>query len=39
MVASGAPDDRLFLTPREGSHRLVVVDSAGRADSITFRVR
>jgi penicillin-binding protein 1C len=38
LVAAGPPDTSLFLDPEPGLHRLVVVDSAGRADSISYRV-
>ncbi|MGH9380397.1 MAG: penicillin-binding transpeptidase domain-containing protein, partial [Thermoanaerobaculia bacterium] len=39
LVASGAPGERRHLAPEAGTHRLVVVDSAGRADAVTFSVR
>jgi penicillin-binding protein 1C len=38
LVASGPPGGRLFLPPRAGSHRLVLVDDTGRSDSVLFRV-
>lgn len=38
LVASGPPGERLFLTPRPGDHRLVVVDDTGRSDSVRYRV-
>lgn len=38
LVASGAPEERLFLAPRPGTHRLVLVDDTGRADGVTYRV-
>ena len=39
LIATAAPDTKLFLPPQAGTHRLVVVvDNAGRSDSITYRV-
>jgi penicillin-binding protein 1C len=38
LVASGAPSRSLFLDPRRGSHRIVVVDGAGRSDALTYTV-
>lgn len=38
LVASGPPGERLFLLPRPGVHRIVVVDEAGRSDSVALRV-
>jgi len=38
LIATGAPDTKLFLPPQAGTHRLVVVDNAGRSDSIIYRV-
>jgi penicillin-binding protein 1C len=38
LVASASPDTRLFIPLEAGTHRLVVVDSSGRSDSITYRV-
>lgn len=38
LVASARPDARLFIPLDPGSHNLVVVDSAGRSDSITYEV-
>jgi len=39
LVASGRPESGLFLAPEVGTHRLVVVDSQGRMDAITYEVR
>lgn len=38
LVASGAVTEPLFLDPRRGVHRLVVVDESGRSDRVTYRV-
>jgi hypothetical protein len=38
LITTGAPDTKLFLPLQAGTHRLVVVDNAGRSDSITYRV-
>jgi penicillin-binding protein 1C len=38
LVARAAPGARLFLPPGRGAHRLVLVDSAGRSDSITYTI-
>lgn len=38
LVAAGTADARLFVTPLPGEHELVVVDDAGRADSVRYRV-
>lgn len=38
LVGSGKPDRPLFLALQSGFHRLVVVDDAGRTDSITYSV-
>jgi penicillin-binding protein 1C len=38
LIASDTPDTKLFLPPRPGTHRLVVVDNTGRSDSITYLV-
>lgn len=38
LVASGAPSKRLFLALEPGEHRLVLLDSQGRQDSVTYRV-
>ncbi len=38
LVASTKPDARLFIPLEAGIHRLVVVDSSGRSDSIIYSV-
>lgn len=38
LVASGDSGERLFLPLAPGSHRLVVVDGAGRSDAISYLV-
>jgi len=38
LVASARPDKRLFVPLEAGTHQLVVVDSSGRSDSITYVV-
>lgn len=38
LVAAGAPEERLYLAPERGTHRLVVTDDLGRSDGVTFRV-
>jgi penicillin-binding protein 1C len=38
LVASARPDERLFIALETGTHDLVVVDSSGRSDSITYEV-
>jgi penicillin-binding protein 1C len=38
LVASSPPGKNLFLASRQGEHRLVVTDDAGRSDGITYRV-
>jgi penicillin-binding protein 1C len=38
LVASARPDARLFIPLEAGTHNLVVVDSSGRSDSITYEV-
>jgi len=38
LVASGETSRRLFLAPTRGTHRLVVVDDAGRSDEVSYRV-
>ena len=38
LVASASPAAQTFVDPAPGSHRLVVVDSAGRTCAITYRV-
>ncbi len=38
LVAKGGPEDKLFLPMQPGEHRLVVMDSKGRQDAVTFRV-
>ena len=37
-MASARPDARLFIPLEAGTHNLVVVDSSGRSDSITYEV-
>lgn len=39
LLAGGAPEDKLFLTPRPGEHTLVLMDSLGRQDAVTYSVR
>jgi len=38
LLASGSPGKKIFVTLEPGSHKLVVVDSAGRSDSIVYKV-
>ena len=38
LVTSTRPDRKLFIPLEAGIHSLVVVDSYGRSDSITYRV-
>jgi penicillin-binding protein 1C len=38
LVASGLPGERLFLDPRQGTHRLVVTDDRGRSDGLSYSV-
>jgi membrane carboxypeptidase/penicillin-binding protein PbpC len=38
LVASTKPDARLFIPLEIGTHRLAVMDSSGRSDSITYSV-
>lgn len=38
LVASGAPGTVRFVSPRPGEHTVVVVDDAGRADRVRYRV-
>ncbi len=38
LAAVGEPGAKIFLPPSRGAHRLVLVDSAGRSDSITYNV-
>ena len=38
LVGAGNPEAGLFLAPEIGTHRLVVVDSKGRMDAITYEV-
>ncbi len=38
LAASGSPGSRLFLPPGRGTHRLVVVDDAGRSDGVTYTI-
>ncbi len=38
LVASATPNTRLFIPLEPGTHRLVVVDSSGRSDSISYEV-
>lgn len=38
LVAAGDSGEKLFLSLAPGSHRLVVVDGAGRSDAISYLV-
>ncbi|MFQ5738238.1 MAG: penicillin-binding protein 1C [Acidobacteriota bacterium] len=38
LMAAGRPGDKVFLSPRQGTHRLVVVDNNGRSDHVTYQV-
>ena len=38
LVASSSPDKKVFISLKSGSHDLVVVDSSGRMNSITYTV-
>jgi len=38
LVASGTPEENLFVSPEPGEHRLVLLDALGRQDSVTYRV-
>jgi penicillin-binding protein 1C len=38
LVASGDASRKMFVKPSRGTHQLVVVDDAGRSDSIRYRV-
>jgi len=38
LAARGSAGSGLFLPPQRGRHRLVLVDSAGRSDSITYTI-
>ena len=38
LVTSTRPYKKLFILLEAGTHRLVVVDSSGRSDSVTYRV-
>eukprot|EP01022_Parablepharisma_sp_SALTPOND_P027127 TRINITY_DN6581_c0_g1_i1.p1 TRINITY_DN6581_c0_g1~~TRINITY_DN6581_c0_g1_i1.p1 ORF type:complete len:2719 (+),score=536.27 TRINITY_DN6581_c0_g1_i1:30620-38776(+) len=38
LVARGSDNEQLFLTAQRGEHQLVVQDSQGRSDSLTFTV-
>ncbi|QJT08126.1 penicillin-binding protein 1C [Oceanidesulfovibrio marinus] len=38
LVAQGGVAENLFLAARKGEHRIVVQDSQGRSDSLTFTV-
>ncbi len=38
LVAAGSPDEKLFLPMEAGEHRLVLMDSHGRQDAISFTV-
>jgi membrane carboxypeptidase/penicillin-binding protein PbpC len=38
LVASGDASRKMFVKPARGTHQLVVVDDAGRSDSIRYRV-
>ena len=38
LVASSSPDKKVFIPLKSGSHNLVVVDSSGRMNSITYTV-
>jgi penicillin-binding protein 1C len=39
LVADAAPDERLFLDPLPGAHRLVVTDDRGRSNGVDYEVR
>jgi penicillin-binding protein 1C len=38
LIGSGAPEKKLLLPLRSGTHRLVVVDNTGRTDSLSYQV-
>jgi penicillin-binding protein 1C len=38
LVASGGPDEQLFLDPLPGRHRLVVTDNRGRSDGLGYQI-
>lgn len=38
LVGSAPPEGRVFVPLEAGSHRLVVVDDAGRSDAVRYRV-
>jgi penicillin-binding protein 1C len=38
LIRTGAPETRLLLPLRPGTHRLVVVDNTGRIDSLSYHV-
>src|SRR5690606_33433205 len=38
LIASSKPYRRVFIPLEAGTHHLVVVDSSGRSDSVTYRV-
>lgn len=38
LISSGAPEKKLLLPLRLGTHRLVVVDNTGRTDSLSYEV-
>jgi membrane carboxypeptidase/penicillin-binding protein PbpC len=38
MVHSGQPQDRTFIDPEPGRHRLVVSDDEGRSSAVEFVV-
>jgi len=38
LVASGEASKRMFRQPVRGTHKLVVVDDAGRSDAVMYRV-
>jgi len=38
LLASGSPGKKIFVPLEPGSHKLVVVDSSGRSDSVVYKV-
>lgn len=38
LIAAAAPDARVFVPPSPGEHEMVVVDDAGRVDTVRYRV-
>ncbi|MEA2695213.1 MAG: penicillin-binding protein [Acidobacteriota bacterium] len=38
LVATNTPEEKLFLPPARGTHRLVVTDDLGRSDGVTYKV-